>query len=150
MTKLNNNPRLTLDELKEMEGEPVYCRIDKNPDDILDLGWGIVYIRNYEHECYPDDILIVQGIRILSCWDYNNNGFSAYRCNPEEDTNIDMPIIDCVVKRGIIKQGKWAIKDKDAFNPIYVCSICNFEDITRPIGRYCPGCGARMDFSELK
>lgn len=77
-----NNP-LTIEEILQMDGQPVFYRFPHIHGDKPITGWGIVYIRDGAK--YPKDILIVDGSLILSCWDYNNDtSFKVYRNRVDE------------------------------------------------------------------
>lgn len=80
-----HNPALTIEELLEMDGEPVFYEFPNYEGDEPLNGWGIVYIRRKEF-C-PDKILILTDRFNLSCWDYNSEkSFKAYRRKRQEET----------------------------------------------------------------
>lgn len=81
-----SNDPLTLEELREMDGEPVYCTFKS---DGSELGWGIVRIDGDDYEAHLNrDVKIALNSIVLICERYDEtvHGFWAYRRKPSENS----------------------------------------------------------------
>lgn len=77
--ELPNDP-LTLDELREMDREPVYVSGG------IFHQWGLVHVY-YDHDIFNGvEISFPQYGQRIYCWNYGNDAWLAYRRKPEEGT----------------------------------------------------------------
>lgn len=73
---------LTLEEIKQLDGEPVYCVLGDKENPAYS-GWGIVTL--LYNECdYLEKVLVCNGEINLTCLHYENDSkFNIYRNKPE-------------------------------------------------------------------
>lgn len=146
MQQCENLRPLTLDELRKMDGQPV---------------WGQRLISDKPGEWFIVRIVEMRATWFIACagatqgfGDKDNYGDSwiAYRRPPEKalEEMEEIPAADVAP----VVHGKWVKKPvyrQDLHGKMihfctkYICSACNHESNTLSSGRFCPNCGAKMD-----
>lgn len=77
------NDPLTLEELKEMDGEPVYCIFNMER---FKLGWAIVLVDENEHTL-EKEVKFTTNFATFCSREYGKkHGLTAYRHKPEEES----------------------------------------------------------------
>lgn len=74
------NAPLTLEELREMDGEPVWCRTEHRPED---AGWFLVCASAEK----PHEFIAVGRERGIPCAGISSGYWEAYRRRPEEGSS---------------------------------------------------------------
>lgn len=70
------NAPLTLNELREMDGEPVYVSGGRFQQ------WGLVHVY-YDHDIFNGVEIYFTQYERIDCWDYGDDAWLAYRRKPE-------------------------------------------------------------------
>ena len=79
LAKAEENPPLTIDQLREMDGEPVWCESEHRPDG---AGWFLVDASALQ----PHEFIAVGRERGIPCAGIDTGYWLAYRRKPEEGT----------------------------------------------------------------
>ena len=121
-TDLRDKKPLTIEELRQMHGEPVWIEQEN--------AWGIVNVVNYG-DFKNEPFVTFYYKSVMRGWNIVKRGLTCYRHNPE-------------------KHGRWVHnEDYEEWAEKYVCSVCNRNALTdgdyrHELTDYCPDCGARM------
>lgn len=155
------NKPLTLDELRKLDGEPVWC-VDGSGCE----RWGLVNTENVLLEVIGSDSEALEGAFYNMTGDGKMGlhplGWIAYRHKPKEGDDMSIRV-GHPITRNYPKRYESFIRVREEEevilyrrelhtqenNPVNYCSECGKRLFSR-FTNYCPNCGAKMDLEETK